>query len=139
MRLTMATPCVFLALGTLAHAGEPRSHDGGFFLRLAPGGGFASSKITEEGDEMELRGATGNIGIAIGAVVSRNLAIHANLGNWLIPEPTIRIDGRELEPEDTSLSLFTYGAGFTWYFGSSNAYLTASAGAAELDFSATLN
>jgi Outer membrane protein beta-barrel domain len=134
MRLTTATLALSLALGATAQAAEPRSHDGGFFLRVAPGLGFARSKIAEAGDELELRGLSGNADIAIGAVVTKNLAIHANLGGWSVVDPTLKFNGEEEQFEDASISLFSYGAGFTWYFGTSNVYVTAWGGAAELDF-----
>ena len=96
MRLTMAAILVVCpALSAEARANEPRSHDGGFFLRLAPGGGYARSSITEAGDELELSGVSGNLDIAIGAVVTRNLAIHANLGGWSIVDPTVRFNDDE--------------------------------------------
>jgi hypothetical protein len=135
MRLTVVILAVGVALlGAEAHAGEPRSHDGGFFLRLAPGAGFARTAIEETGDRFELRGLSGGIDIAIGAVIARNLAVHGNIGGWSVVDPTVRFNGDEDEIADAAVSLVTYGAGFTWYFEPSNAYVTAWAGAAELEF-----
>jgi hypothetical protein len=133
MRLFAVMLFLSLALGAGAHAGEPRSHDGGFFLRVAPGVGFASSKFAEA-DEMEFRGLSGHADIAIGAMIRPNLAFHANVGGWTLDNPTLRINEREEDLEDTSFALFSYGGGFTWYFGKSNVYVTAWGGAAELDF-----
>jgi hypothetical protein len=133
MRPTAAIVFLTLTVVTGAEAGEPRRHDGGFFLRLAPGGGFASSKITETGDELEFRGVSGNVDIAIGAVIHENLAIHANVGGWSLVDPTVRFNGREEQVQDLGFTLISYGAGFTWYVGPSNVYLTAWGGAAELE------
>lgn len=135
MRLTTAAIlAVCSVFGTEAQASEPRSHDGGFFLRLSPGLGFARSSITEDGDELELSGLSGSFDVAIGAVVGRNLAIHGNIGAWTVPDPTLRFNDMEEQVEGASVTLISYGAGFTWYFGTSNAYLSAWAGAAELEF-----
>jgi hypothetical protein len=134
MRLTMAATVVLCVCATGARAGEPRSHDGGFFLRLAPGLGYARTSISELGDDLELRGLSGSLDVAIGAMVTRNLALHANIGAWAVVDPTLRFNGEEEQIEDTAVSLVSYGGGFTWYFGSSNAYVTAYAGAAGLEF-----
>ena len=117
-----------------AQAGEPQSHDRGFFLRVAPGGGFARTAIDEAGDRFELRGFSGSLDVAVGATVAKNFALHGNVGAWSVVDPTLRFNGEEDAVEDAAVTLVSYGAGFTWYFGSSNAYLTAWAGAAELEF-----
>ena len=62
---------------------------------------------------MEFRGLSGHADIAIGAIISPNLAFHANVGGWTLDNPTVRLNGRE-EEEETSLFLFSYGGGFTW-------------------------
>ena len=134
MRLTVAVTLALCAVGAGAQAGEPRSHDGGFFLRLAPGLGYARTSISEGGDELALSGFSGSLDVAIGAMVTRNLAIHGNIGAWSVVDPSLRFNGEEAQIEDSAVSLVSYGGGLTWYFGTSNAYLTAWGGAAELDF-----
>lgn len=115
-----------------ASAGEPRRHDGGFFLRLAPGGGYSRTAIDEAGDQFTLKGPSGSFDIAIGAVVKENFAIHATLGGWAVVDPTVEFNGLEETVTNTSIGMSLFGGGFTYYFGPSNVYLTASAGAAVL-------
>jgi hypothetical protein len=134
MRPSSAILFLCLAAAAGAEAGEPRRHDGGFFLRIAPGVGFARTNIDEAGDELEFRGLSGAADIAIGWMVRPNLALHATLGGWTLDDPTVRFNGQEEDVQDMSLFLFGYGGGFTWYFGDSNVYLTAWGAAAELDF-----
>lgn len=137
MRSTMrfAVPTVLAVLVPLAAiAGEPRRHDGGFFLRLAPGGGYTRSAIEEEGDHFALKGTSGSFDVAIGAVVKENLAVHATLGGWGLVDPKVEFNGEEEVATDTSMIMTMVGAGFTYYFGPSNVYLTASVGASTLSF-----
>jgi hypothetical protein len=122
------------SLPLTAQAGEPRSHDGGFFMRLAPGIGYTSSKVDDGRDSLEVRGPSGSFDIALGAVVSHNFAIHGTLGGWGLADPTIEFNGFDEESDDVSLTMGSFGAGVTYYFGNSNAYVTASAGAATLTF-----
>jgi hypothetical protein len=117
-----------------AIAGEPRSHDGGFFFRVAPGGGYSRTAVEEEGDRIALKGASGNFDIAIGAVVKKNFAVHATLGAWSLIDPTVEFNGQEEVAEKTSMTMVMIGGGFTYYLGASNTYLTASVGASTLSF-----
>jgi hypothetical protein len=121
-----------LALPVAGAAGEPRAHDGGFFLRLAPGAGYARTGLTEDGDRLALKGLTGNFDMAIGAVVTKNLALHATLGGWGLVDPTVQFNGLSETADDASVTMVMFGAGLTYYLGRSNTYLTASAGASTL-------
>ena len=47
-------------------AGTPRSHDGGIFLRLSGGFGYASSKIEDGGESLQFSGGSGDANFAIG-------------------------------------------------------------------------
>lgn len=133
--LSVLAMAVWLAASAV-DAGEPRRHDGGFFLRLALGGGYASTSIEDAGEELTFKGPSGNFEAAIGAMVKENLAIHATLGAWAVLDPTAEIFGEEADLDDVTLSLSGIGAGLTYYFGDSNVYLSGSAGAGQitLDF-----
>lgn len=137
MRSTMrvaAVSALAVFVAAAASAGEPRRHDGGFFLRLAPGGGYSRTAIDELGDRFALKGPSGSFDVAIGAVVKENFAIHATLGAWAVVDPTFEFDGLEETATDTSIAMSMFGGGFTYYFGPSNVYLTASVGASVLSF-----
>jgi hypothetical protein len=115
-----------------AIAGEPRRHDGGFFFRVAPGGGYTRTAITERGDRFALKGTSGSIDFAIGAVVKKNLAVHVTLGAWGLIDPKAESNGMEEVASNASMTMVLIGGGFTYYLGPSNVYLTASGGAAKL-------
>ena len=136
MRSTMriVVPGILAVLVPIAAvAGEPRRHDGGFFLRLAPGGGFSRSYIEEDGERFGFKGTSGSFDIAIGAMVTENFAVHGTLGGWSIVDPTIQFLDVEEQVDDASITMTMYGGGFTYYLGQSNTYITASAGAAMLN------
>jgi hypothetical protein len=123
--------CVLaLVLPVAAAAGEPRAHDSGFFFRVAPGGGYSRTAVTEDGDRFALKGVSGSVDFAIGAVVKRNLALHVTVGGWGLVDPTVEFNGAEEVASNTSITMAMIGGGFTYYLGPSNVYLTASAGAA---------
>jgi hypothetical protein len=125
-----------------ARAGEPRTHDG-FFLRMAPGFGYSEAK----GNGSKFDGASGSFELAIGAAVSHNFAIHATFDGWALfdqqaPQATAYATplpasgpgmyGHDGYHNDNHVGLGMWGAGATYWFGKSNAYVTASAGAARL-------
>ena len=137
----MKLPAALLAIAAVATlnapyaAAEDRSHDGGFFLRMAIGGGHASTKVEEGPAALEFHGPSGTFDVSIGAVVAKNLAIHGTLGGWGLAEPTVEIAGLGgEEADDTFVALSMVGGGLTYWFGESNAYVTASAGFGELTF-----
>ena len=73
-------------------SGAAHRHDG-FLLRLSGGFGGASTDAEDEfGDKLEFSGLTGDVNIAIGGMVSRNLALHGTLWGWSIADPDIEIN-----------------------------------------------
>ena len=130
-RAAVATALAVL-LPVAVIAGEPRRRDGGFFFRVAPGGGYTRTAVTEEGDRIALKGVSGSFDIAIGGVVKENFAVHASLGGWGLVDPTVGFSGQEEVANKTSMTMVLIGGGLTYYLGPSNVHLTASAGAATL-------
>lgn len=118
-----------------ASAGQPRTHDG-FFLRLSMGMGTANAELESEGVRMELSGTSNDINIAIGGIVSRNLALHGTLWGWFITDPRAEVSAfGETVTGDIKgdMDLTAIGAGLTWYVGP-NLYASASAGTGTLSF-----
>ncbi len=106
-------------------------HDGGFFLRLSGGLGGADSGPEIPGEDPQLSGASGDVNLAIGGVVSPGLALHGTLWGWSISEPTVEwADEEGWFPGDLSLSAI--GGGVTYYFMPANLYLSGSLGFATL-------
>ncbi len=115
-----------------AFANEPREHDEGFYLRLAPGFGSATSKVEEGGDSLEIGGAAGVFDVAVGMTVSPNFIVHANVGAFAVIDPTFKVNGVDFETTDVTFTLSMFGAGVTYYVGESNIFLSGSVGAASL-------
>ncbi len=129
-----------LASTSLGSTNEPRQHDSGFFLRLSTGGGFAKTSedfiVTDAAAfvpiELNVGGPSGDANFAIGAIVSPNLAVHASLFSWAAADPTVEINGLDLETNDVTLTMSAVGAGVTWYAMPANVYISPSVGAASL-------
>lgn len=126
-----------LFVATTASAGQPRTHDG-LLLRLSAGFGYASSSLDAlyfpEFDliaDFEMSGVDGDLNLAIGGVVSPNLAIHGTLWGWSITDPDVEIAGLSGE-FDGDMSMSAIGPGITYYFMPSNLYFSGSIGPAWL-------
>lgn len=122
----------FSTVTGVARGGEPREHEGGFFLRLSGGIGFANTSIDDGIDEVTFKGPAGDGDLAIGVVLSPNLAIHGTIFGWSMVEPDLEISGVTFETDDLTVSLGAVGGGVTYYVGESNLYLTGSLGVASL-------
>jgi hypothetical protein len=121
-----------LLVGSVS-AGEPRTHDG-FFLRLSAGGGGASTELDIPGFKTEFSGGTGDINIAVGAVVTTNLALHGTLFGWSLSDPDIDVEGLGSGEVNGDLTMAAFGGGLTYYFMPVNMYLSGSLGAGSLSF-----
>ncbi len=116
-----------LALASTTVAGD-RAHNGGFFLRLSGGVGGASTEVEYFGAN-RLEGPSGDINLAIGAVVARNLAIHGTIWGWVVSDPEATLAGINLGDVDGDLMYSAAGVGLTYYFMPVNIYLSGSVGA----------
>lgn len=126
--------CVTLPPGE-ARAGEPRTHDG-FFLRLSAGGGGASTELEDGflGLDTELSGGSGDINIAVGAVIFPNLAIHGTLFGWAVSDPDVEVEELGSFDGDGNIGMSAWGGGLTYYFMPVNIYLSGSLGAGSIAF-----
>ena len=96
-------------LGTAQVFAGPRDHANGFFLRLSAGAGTANSSIPDSaGVDFELDGTSGGINIAIGAIVSQNLALHGTLWGWSLSNPDAKL-GTMTGTVDGSVTLSAIG------------------------------
>ena len=109
-------------------------HDGGFFMRLSTGFGSTSPEATEAGQTLELSGDTGDLNLAFGGIVARNLAVHATLFGWVIEDPDSKLTGMGTTTAKGDLGLFAIGAGVTYYIMPVNVYLSGSVGIGKLLF-----
>jgi hypothetical protein len=108
-------------------AGE-RDHSGGFFLRLAAGGGVAETK--NDGLPLKFSGSGVELDLAIGAVVTENLALHATIFGWLISDPDV--EGGVTGTASGDVDMTAFGGGITYYFMPVNIYLSGSVGFGSL-------
>jgi hypothetical protein len=118
--------CLILILSATDLFAGSRDHDGGFFLRLSTGLGYAQSEYADP-STIKLYGASGDMNFAVGMGVLPNLALHATMFGWVLSEPVAEVGGSsgEFPGEATVGSL---GVGFTYYFMPINMYLSGSVG-----------
>jgi hypothetical protein len=110
---------------------SPRAHDGGFLLRLSAGLGSGSTSIDVVGGDLEFSGLSGDGNLALGGVISPNLALHGTLWGWSVSDPDVELGGLQGEL-DGSIGVSAVGGGITYYLMPANVYLSASVGAAWL-------
>ena len=126
-RALVAITAAALVTATTAGAGEPQTHDG-FFLRLSGGGGYAESSVNSPIGDVKLSGATGDFNLAIGGVVSPNLAVHGTIWGWTASDPDVEIGSASGSASGASLTMSAFGAGITYYFVPINMYISPSLG-----------
>jgi hypothetical protein len=98
---------------------------------LSGGGGYASTSIEEGPSKLEVSGESGDLHIAIGAVVAPNLAIHGTIFGWILSDPDVELDGVS-GVADGDADMTAFGAGLTYYFMPVNLYVSGSVGAGSL-------
>jgi hypothetical protein len=130
--LTVITMLGILLMITASGWAGPRDHDGGFFLRLSGGGGYASGSLTiTPGPNVDFSGTAGDVNFAIGGMVARNLAVHGTIWGWLIPNPDWKLVDTTAAGTD-DISLRAMGGGATYYFMPVNIYISSSIGIGAL-------
>ena len=129
-RLALSAVCL---LPASAYADEARSHDGGFFFRATLGGGASNTKFDDGTNEVEFKGPSGSASLALGYGIGKNLILHANVGGWMVVDPTLDFDGVEIETDELDLGLTHLGGGLTYYLGDSNVFVTGFAGVGRLE------
>jgi len=127
---------LILAVSVTEVFAGPRDHDGGFFLRLSGGFGPAQTKFGDPVIPMEVSGSAFDGDIAIGIVVSPNLAVHATLFGWMVDNSVVELDVIQEEMEGDVFSE-SFGGGVTYYFMPTNVYVSGSAGVATLSVETT--
>lgn len=115
----------------------PRDHEDGFMLRLGLGGAAAAGTEVDLGTStLKMDGTGVNFELAIGGIVTSNLAIHGTLMGWGITEPDVELTGF---PEGANLPadliLSGAGAGLTYFIMPVNIYLTGTVGFSQLTIS----
>jgi hypothetical protein len=121
---------VVLILSSMELSAGSRDHNGGFFLRLSTGAGYAQSEYGDP-SSIKLYGAVGDVNIAVGMAVLPNMALHATMFGWASSDLAAEIGGSSIDfPGDVTLGSF--GIGFTYYLMPVNIYLSGSVGFSTL-------
>jgi hypothetical protein len=135
-RLSLLVSLAILALGTSPARCAERDHEEGFFLRLAGGAGPAGSEVKVGSEKLKLDGTGVDLEIAIGGIVTPNLAVHGTIWGWMINDPDVEMNLSGLPPLTGTIngdfSLSGAGAGLTYYLMPINIYLTGSLGFGRL-------
>ncbi|HET9251063.1 MAG TPA: hypothetical protein VFP58_02975 [Candidatus Eisenbacteria bacterium] len=131
--VTSVVALAFTLAGGPARAGEPRTHDG-FFLRLSAGAGSAKTGIEVFGLDTDLKGTSGDLNIAVGAMIARNLALHGTLFGWAIQGPDLTFEGETEQEDDGVVAMSAWGGGLTYYFMPVNLYVSGTLGVGSLVF-----
>ena len=131
--LVLLTAAVMLVLGVSQAVCGPRDHEDGFLLRLATGAAIgASTEIDIATETFKMSGTGVDLEIAIGGVVTPNLAIHGTLLAWVVSDPKLEVADESGNAGGT-LGLAGAGAGLTYYIMPVNLYLTGTAGFGRLE------
>ena len=130
IRKMLVILAIISTVASRAQAGGSRDHEAGFFLRLSTGVGGAKTERAEPAPGIEVSGPTGDLNIALGGTITRNLALHATFFGWRASDPTVN----ELDTglNDATLALGAVGLGITYYFMPINLYVSPSIGPAYL-------
>jgi len=123
---------LFVLLTATSGLAGPRDHADGFFLRLSGGFGGTSSALEAANNKVEINGAAGDLNLAIGGMVSANLALHGTFFGWSTADPTVKINGDEVGNIDGTVSTGAAGIGLTYYFMPTNLYVSGSIGAGRM-------
>jgi hypothetical protein len=136
----------FLVLGTLTSAAAqtpppvgtayapatPRGyheHDGFYFRGIL---GLNATVMTSSDPEVEVAGAGGTFGLAVGWAVARNLILYAEIFDDIAVNPTVTIGDVSAETSNTSAGVIAFGAGIAYYFMPVNLYVSATFAASQL-------
>jgi len=122
----------FHATGAVA-GGKPRTHDR-FFLRMAAGGGWFSNKLNGVGADLEFSGFSGDGDIAIGGMVSPNLALHGTIFGWAAADPDLKLTPGGSGTAKGTVDMSAFGGGLTYYFMPANVYVSGTLGFGSFSF-----
>lgn len=128
--LVVVALCLAAFLPLQAVAGD-RAHVSGFFLRLSGGGGGASSELDYSGTKSKIEGTTGDMNLAIGGIVAKNLALHGTVWGWIVSDPDLSV-GSSTQTLDGFADFSAFGGGVTYYFMPANIYISGSLGLGTL-------
>ena len=126
------TLALLLVASTAFAGGSPRAHDGGFLLRMSLGFGTQNTSIEHAGVEAEFSGAASDFTIALGGVVTENLALHGTIFSAVMTDPDLEVTNQSKATIDGTMGLVGYGGGLTYWFMPVNIFVSGSLGVGRL-------
>jgi hypothetical protein len=137
-RITLPALTLLVAVLLIAvpAAAGPRDHQDGLFLRLSAGGGSGSSSIEDITGEVEISGSVADVNIAIGAIITPNLALHGTLMGWSAQDPDLVFNGTTIGEINGDVTATGIGGGLTYFFMPVNMYLSGSLGVGSMELDA---
>jgi hypothetical protein len=135
-RITVLTLVMAVGFGLAAPAWSTQDHEGGPFLRLSAGSGYALASV-DETQKFEMYGITQEFNVALGGIIRRNVALHGTLWGWN-PFHTEARYGSNTLGGSHDFEFVAFGPGATYYFDKSNVYLSASVGLCTINVSVEL-
>lgn len=128
MRLVPSIVAASLCIPAVAHASEPRTHDG-FSLQFGIGPGYEVLSASGPGGETSIGGIGAGGFVSIGGFVIPNLAVHGSVWFGAVVNPEADLNGETVDLEGT-LSLAAIGAGVTYWITPIDIYVSGSLGIA---------
>ncbi|GEJ56826.1 outer membrane beta-barrel protein [Anaeromyxobacter diazotrophicus] len=126
--LSKALVALALALGAAgaqAQVQSPTSHrHDGFYLRLDLGLGYMHQKEPQTGGDLEISGAAGEFGVAVGGALQDNLILAGHLFGMSISDPKVSVGGVQQASSLSSSTLVGIGPQLTYYFMPANVYVS---------------
>jgi hypothetical protein len=134
----LVLPCLILTLTVTDGWAGARDHEDSFFLRLSTGAGYAKTSF-EYGTlpEIEISGVTGDVNIAIGGMLTPNLALHGTLFGWSASDPDLTFGSLSGEVQG-DVTTSAVGGGLTYYIMPINIYISGSVGIAVMNVETSL-
>lgn len=106
----------------------------GFFLRLGIGLGYLNMRTEILEMDFDIKGAAGNLQVAIGGNLAPNVIIFGQLFASSIAEPTVEFGDEEEEVDDSTASIGGVGIGLAYYL-PANVYFSGTLAATQLRWS----
>lgn len=124
--------CLIFSGALFAQETGENEHDG-FFLRFQLGAGYQSITYKDgfEGEDIVFSGLAGNFSFQIGLAVINNFILFGELSTVVVDEPKFKVGSSSGTADGVTMSVSSYGGGFSYYFMPSNVYFTLSAAASQ--------
>lgn len=116
-----------------APRGGVHTHDG-FFLQMDLGLGGVRTSAEQGGMEVKASGGAGEFSVGVGGALTPSLIVAGQLWGVANPDPTVKVNGVEVDNGDTTVSLSGIGVQLVYYVMPLNLYLSVTPSLTQLTF-----